>query len=282
MYNSISMDSNYDICKTGLNDNNLSYSQKGNKEMTLICTKINSDEIIIAADSCLNMNNGNKINIQKIFYDKAKSLVIAYAGDSSVVMNGQNIKINNIIEHHLKKNTYTDFNELRESIISDIICFLPGDKKALGQIIFAFLNSSSELKLKGYEIVREAYADIKNTKIYPIIDSDSFFFKKNELWSCGAINHQIVNTTFYKLKRECSDLGENEIIIKTIEEFSKNDDYEHIGGSTYVAILNNKGAIKTFIDGKEKEFQENVMQKQLVPDEVKKIVNETLKRMIND
>ncbi|RGC87914.1 hypothetical protein [Thomasclavelia ramosa] len=136
--------------------------------------------------------------------------------------------------------------------------------------------------MKGYEIVREAYADIKNTKIYPIIDSDSFFFKKNELWSCGAINHQIVNTTFYKLKRECSDLGENEIIIKTIEEFSKNDDYEHIGGSTYVAILNNKGAIKTFIDGKEKEFQENVMQKQLVPDEVKKIVNETLKRMIND
>lgn len=103
MYNSISMDSNYDICKTGLNDNNLSYSQKGNKEMTLICTKINNDEIIIAADSCLKMNNGNKINIQKIFYDKAKSLVIAYAGDSSVVMNGQNIKINNIIEHHLKK-----------------------------------------------------------------------------------------------------------------------------------------------------------------------------------
>ena len=76
MYNSISMDSNYDICKTGLNDNNLSYSQKGNKEMALICTKINNDEIIIAADSCLNMNNGNKINIQKIFYDKAKSLVI--------------------------------------------------------------------------------------------------------------------------------------------------------------------------------------------------------------
>lgn len=140
----------------------------------------------------------------------------------------------------------------------------------MGQIIFAFLNSSNELKLKGYEIVREAYADIKNTKIYPIIDSDSFLFKKNELWSCGAINHQLVNTTFYKLKRECSDLGENEIIIKTIEEFSKNDDYEHIGGSTYVAILNNKGAIKTFIDGKEKEFQENVMQKQSVPDEVKK------------
>lgn len=37
-----------------------------------------------------------------------------------------------------------------------------------------------------------------------------------------------------------------------------------------MAILNNKGAIKTFIDGKEKEFQENVMQKQSVPDEVKK------------
>ena len=34
MYNSISMDSNYDICKTGLNDNNLSYSQKGNKELS--------------------------------------------------------------------------------------------------------------------------------------------------------------------------------------------------------------------------------------------------------
>lgn len=77
-------------------------------------------------------------------------------------------------------------------------------------------------------------------------------------------------------------MGENEIIIKTIEEFSKNDDYENISGSTYVAILNNKGVIKTFIDGKEKEFQENAMQKQSVSDEVKKIVNETLKRMIND
>ena len=56
-------------------------TQNRYKEMRLICTKINNDEIIIAADSCLNMNNGNKINIQKIFYDKAKSLVIANAED---------------------------------------------------------------------------------------------------------------------------------------------------------------------------------------------------------
>ena len=49
-----------------------------------------------------------------------------------------------------------------------------------------------------------------------------------------------------------------------------------------MVILNNKGVIKTFIDGKEKKFQENAMQKQSVSDEVKKIVNETLKRMIND
>lgn len=252
MHNSTSLDSSYVIGQSKLH-NFYSFAKKGFKDMTLICTKFDDDRIIIGADSCLNLNNGNKISIQKVFYNEQKSIIVAYAGDSSIIMNGKEIQINDLIGFHLNKN-YASFSELKESLINDIILFLPGDKDALGQIIFAFVNNDKQMKLKGYEITRRAYTNISETKTISLIDSDSFFFDKERLWSCGSIDRETVNNEYMKVKYNYPNSPTELLIAETINSFAQNKDYETIGGQKYLVSIDTTSNITTYINGKEAEF----------------------------
>lgn len=250
IYKSTSLTNQYIINQTRFN--HTSFEKKGFSEMTLICTKFTNNKIIIGVDSCLNLKNGNKSNIQKLFYNKSKSIIVAFAGDSSVIMNGKEMKINDIINFHLNKN-YPSFADLKESLIHDIIEFLPIDKnETLGQIIFVYFDNEKP-NVKGYQVKFEN-GNKQNAKIDLIVDSNSYFFNKKAIWSCGAINNTTVNNAFRELKLSLPHLEGKEIITKTMELFTKNDYYDFIGGDIYLATLDNCGNLTTYMNGIEAKW----------------------------
>ena len=223
-----------------LNDKGLSLEYiERNDFMTFICGKYSKDSIILGCDSLVTTKAGNVYN-RKYFINKKESLIVLYAGCSMIrQQNGNLLYIGDIIEYDINKYNGVNILEIKETLLNDIVRFLPRDDDFLGQILVAY-QQNELLILEGYEINVKKSSRIDEYNIFKYYDSQSYYFHSDELVTFGIVSNQEANRQYQLMEGV-----EREKIEQIITQYVRNSGYPTVGGKTTIIELTKQG-IKIF------------------------------------
>lgn len=219
-----------------LSNKNLSLDYvERNDFMTLICGKYDKDSIILGCDSLVTTNTGRTYK-KKYFINKEYPLAVLYAGCSMIQQqNGKILYIGDVIQYDINKYNGQNIFEIKETLINDIIRFLPRNDDFFGQFLIAY-QADNQLKLEGYEVNVKKDSKIDEYNIFKNYDSNSYYFHPNEIASFGIVSSQEINQQ-YQLNKG----NTKEKVRQLINHFIRDWDYSMVGGEAIIIELTNKG-----------------------------------------
>lgn len=229
--------------------------------MSFNCIYMNNNEIILGSDSRESFPDGTyNDNFQKTFVNKELKMIWSMTGliryqninYIDIVNNIMNMKTQLIekiylIQHILKYPTKQIYAHQKEDCIFDM-----------------FIGEASNSGLKTYVIeVKNGECSNCTNKIYSSLEAPICSGVHTEYWK--YLNLEIMDLTITDLtimdltvmdfdKQLKSKAQEMYRLIHSVKEIDKSCTHNTVGGTVYVAIMDKKGNIKTYIDGVEEEF----------------------------